>query len=56
MKVKLAKGQGSINFSISDNMIIDTLTGKDIPALSHGQIKTKITKGIKKFAPLKLLK
>ena len=37
MRVKLEKGSGVINFSIPDNMIIDTLTGKDIPALSHEQ-------------------
>jgi nickel-dependent lactate racemase len=54
MRVKLKKGSGVINFSIPDNMIIDTLTGKDIPALSHGQIKTKIAEGIKESAPLNI--
>ena len=54
MKVKLEKGSEAINFSIPDNMIIDTLTGKDIPALSHEQIKNEIAEGIKESAPLNI--
>ncbi len=54
MRVQLEKGSGSINFLIPDNMIIDTLTGKDIPSLNHGQIKNKIIKGIKKSVPLNI--
>ncbi len=54
MRVKLEKGSGVINFSIPDNMIIDTLTGKDIPALSHEQIKNEIAEGIKESAPLNI--
>ncbi len=55
MKIQLEKGSGLINFSISDNMIIDTLTGKNIPSLSHGQIKNAIVKGIKESAPLNIV-
>ncbi|MCP4672669.1 MAG: DUF2088 domain-containing protein, partial [Desulfobacula sp.] len=55
MKVKLKKGSSSINFLIPDNMIIDTLTGKDIPALSREQIKHEITNGIKESAPLNII-
>jgi nickel-dependent lactate racemase len=54
MRVKLKKGSEAINFSIPDNMIIDTLTGKDIPALSHEQIKNEIAEGIKESAPLNI--
>lgn len=52
MKVKLEKGRGSIEISISENMIIDVLMGKDIPGLSHEHIKKEISKGIKKTVPL----
>ena len=52
MRIKFEKGSGVINFSIPDNMIIDTLTGKDVPALSHEQIKNEIAEGIKESAPL----
>ena len=55
MRVKLKKGSGVINFSIPDNMIIDTLTGKDIPALNHEKIKNEIAEGIKESAPLNII-
>ena len=55
MKVQLEKGSDSINFSISDNMIIDTLTGKDIPGLSHEHIKNEIVKEIKKSTLLNII-
>lgn len=52
MKVRLEKGSGSIDFSIPERMIMDTLTGKEVPALSHEKIKNEIAKGIKASAPL----
>ncbi|OQY51770.1 MAG: hypothetical protein B6230_04095 [Desulfobacteraceae bacterium 4572_89] len=51
MKIKLEKGRGSIDISIPENRIIDILMGKDIQDLSHGQIKNKISKGIKQYLP-----
>ena len=51
MEVKLKTGRGSIKASISDDMIIDVLKGRDIPGLDHEFIQNEISKGIKKFIP-----
>ncbi len=55
MKVKLEKGSGSIHFSIAGNMVIDTLTGRNILPLSHEKIKKTIAKGIKETSPANIV-
>ncbi len=51
MKIKLNKGRKSVNISILDNMVIDTLNGSDVKGLSHDYIKKQIANGIKKNSP-----
>ena len=51
MQIKLKKGHNLVTASISEDMIIDVLKGRDIPALSHENIQSEISKGIKESIP-----
>lgn len=51
MKIKLEKGHTSLCFSVPDEKIIDLITGKDVPAISHDVIQQIISKGIQTHSP-----
>jgi len=51
MKVKLKRGKTALSTAISDDKILDTILGRDLPELGWEHIKTVIAKGIKAHAP-----
>ena len=51
MEIKLEKGHADIRFTVPDDKVVDVITGKDIPGISHDNIKQIISKGIKTQTP-----
>ena len=51
MKFTLEKGRGAVTGEIANEKILETVTGRDIPALDHGRVNTILARGIRDTAP-----
>ncbi len=51
MKIKLEKGQTSLNITLPDEKLCDIIIGRRVPAISHDDIKEIISGGIRTHNP-----
>ncbi|OGR25144.1 MAG: hypothetical protein A2277_02605 [Desulfobacterales bacterium RIFOXYA12_FULL_46_15] len=51
MKIKLEKGQTTLNITLPDEKLCDIIIGRRVPAISHDDIRTVISKKIRAHSP-----
>ena len=51
MKLKLEKGQTSVDICLPDEKVCDIIIGRKVPAISHDSIRDIISKGVRDHSP-----